>query len=198
MIRKSLALLFATAIGVVCVGLAPLSAQGAREGITVHGHWVLEVRNPDGTLVTRREFENGLNETRGHGAEWLGMLLKRTSTAGRWRVILASLNGSGPWGNGSMGQIHEAGFPVTGNTSDTLKFDPGNTLVLRGSLEALQAGTVTHVFTSNYSSLNHMTPKDCGNLLDVSGLSPTAFTETAVRNASGNPTPLPLELGQIV
>ena len=33
---------------------------GPREGIKVHGHWTIEVRNPDGTLVTRREFENAL------------------------------------------------------------------------------------------------------------------------------------------
>ncbi len=26
------------------------------EGIKVHGHWVIEVRDPDGTLVTRQEL----------------------------------------------------------------------------------------------------------------------------------------------
>jgi hypothetical protein len=37
---------------------------GPQEGIKVHGHWVIEVRNPDGTLSTRREFENGLSGSR--------------------------------------------------------------------------------------------------------------------------------------
>ncbi len=35
-------------------------AKGPHEGIAVHGHWTIEVRNPDGTVVTRREFENAL------------------------------------------------------------------------------------------------------------------------------------------
>src|SRR6267378_4379919 len=34
------------------------SKGGQKEGITVHGHWTIDVRNPDGTLVTHREFEN--------------------------------------------------------------------------------------------------------------------------------------------
>jgi hypothetical protein len=36
-------------------------AKGQHEGITVHGHWVIEVRNPNGELVTHREFENALS-----------------------------------------------------------------------------------------------------------------------------------------
>ena len=35
--------------------------KGAHEGIKVHGHWTIEVRNPDGTLAARREFENSLS-----------------------------------------------------------------------------------------------------------------------------------------
>jgi len=30
------------------------------EGVTIHGHWVIDVRNPDGTLVEHRDFENSL------------------------------------------------------------------------------------------------------------------------------------------
>jgi hypothetical protein len=40
---------------------APASpAEGPSEGITVHGQWVIEVRNPDGTVTARRDFENEL------------------------------------------------------------------------------------------------------------------------------------------
>src|SRR5271154_6454109 len=31
------------------------------EGIKVHGHWTIEVRNPDGSVATHREFENSLD-----------------------------------------------------------------------------------------------------------------------------------------
>jgi hypothetical protein len=34
---------------------------GSHEGITVHGHWTIEVRNPDGSLARRVEFENSLD-----------------------------------------------------------------------------------------------------------------------------------------
>jgi hypothetical protein len=34
--------------------------DGPHEGIKVHGHWVIDVRNPDGSLVTHHEFENAL------------------------------------------------------------------------------------------------------------------------------------------
>jgi hypothetical protein len=37
------------------------SGGGPHEGIKVHGHWTIEVRNPDGTVVTHREFENALS-----------------------------------------------------------------------------------------------------------------------------------------
>ena len=32
--------------------------QSANEGIKVHGDWVIEVRNPDGSLATRKQFTN--------------------------------------------------------------------------------------------------------------------------------------------
>jgi hypothetical protein len=36
------------------------AAKGQHEGITVHGHWVIEVKNPDGKVTARSEFENSL------------------------------------------------------------------------------------------------------------------------------------------
>ena len=36
------------------------SERPGHEGIKVHGHWVIDVRNLDGKLVTHREFENAL------------------------------------------------------------------------------------------------------------------------------------------
>jgi hypothetical protein len=56
---------------------------GPQEGIKVHGHWVIEVLNPDGTLVTRREFNNFLTTS---GAGSLVKLLSRTNSAGRWVI----------------------------------------------------------------------------------------------------------------
>lgn len=33
-------------------------AGGPHEGIKVHGHWLIDVRNPNGTLAEHRDFEN--------------------------------------------------------------------------------------------------------------------------------------------
>ena len=37
------------------------SGKGTHEGITVHGHWTIEVRNQDGSLARHVEFENSLD-----------------------------------------------------------------------------------------------------------------------------------------
>jgi hypothetical protein len=60
--------------------------DGAGEGIAVHGHWVIEVKNPDGTLVERREFENAL--VPGFGAPTLAKILSRTNSVGGWKITL--------------------------------------------------------------------------------------------------------------
>jgi hypothetical protein len=39
--------------------------RGTQEGIKVHGHWTIEVRNPDGKLVSHTEFENSLVQPTG-------------------------------------------------------------------------------------------------------------------------------------
>jgi hypothetical protein len=41
----------------------------------MHGHWVIDVRNPDGTLADHRDFENTAS---GYGQELLAVLLSAT------------------------------------------------------------------------------------------------------------------------
>ena len=60
------------------------SPGGQEEGIKVHGHWTIDVRNRDGKLVTHREFENSLQD----GRYILGPLLGRANTAGNWLVFV--------------------------------------------------------------------------------------------------------------
>lgn len=61
------------------------SRGGQHEGIKVHGHWTIEVRDADGTLVTHREFENALTSS---GGGELARYLARSSTVGQWNVGL--------------------------------------------------------------------------------------------------------------
>ena len=63
------------------------AARGTQEGIKVHGHWTIEVKNPDGKLVTHREFENSL--VYNGGALLLPALLSGTAVSGPWQITLA-------------------------------------------------------------------------------------------------------------
>jgi hypothetical protein len=38
----------------------PPAAEGMIEGLVVHGHWRIVVRNPDGSVASRHEFNNAL------------------------------------------------------------------------------------------------------------------------------------------
>jgi hypothetical protein len=42
---------------------AASGAGGPHDGIVVHGHWVIDVKNPDGSVAEHRDFENNLGNT---------------------------------------------------------------------------------------------------------------------------------------
>jgi hypothetical protein len=68
--------------------------KGLNTGITVHGWWKIDVRNPDGKLVRHVEFENNLMVGGATGDALLTGLLGRTLSAGSWAVVLIVPNGS--------------------------------------------------------------------------------------------------------
>src|SRR5271166_4250399 len=39
------------------------SSGSINQGLKMHGHWVIDVKNPDGTLVQHRDFENALESS---------------------------------------------------------------------------------------------------------------------------------------
>jgi hypothetical protein len=47
---------------------AKAPGNSTQEGIKVHGHWTIEVRNPDGKVVSHQEVENGLDPIEGADA----------------------------------------------------------------------------------------------------------------------------------
>jgi hypothetical protein len=65
--------------------------KGAHEGIKVHGHWTIEVRNPDGKLVSHTEFENALVQPQ--GAQALVDMLLGYAVPGGYEILLS--NGTG-------------------------------------------------------------------------------------------------------
>ena len=69
---------------------APNSAN--QQGIKVHGHWVLQVKNTDGTLGERREFDNSLVTSTAtsnlSGDQLLGLLLSGNGAPGDPAIAL--------------------------------------------------------------------------------------------------------------
>jgi len=69
---------------------SPAFAEGQegtpKEGIKVHGHWKIEIFNPDGTRVSVTEFENALDSS--SGASYLIQLLSGNAVHGSWGIAL--------------------------------------------------------------------------------------------------------------
>lgn len=62
------------------------------QGIKIHGHWVLEVKNPDGKIVERREFNNSLVTAGGMitGDQILAALISGNAAPGGLAVAFIS------------------------------------------------------------------------------------------------------------
>jgi len=74
---------------------APAKAGG--EGIKIHGHWKFVVHDPDGKLVSSRDFENSL-VTQGGGDFVLSMLLAGQGVAADFAIALCPQAGTiGPF-----------------------------------------------------------------------------------------------------
>lgn len=144
------------------------------EGIKVHGHWTIEVRDSDGTLVTHREFENSLQA----GGAALGAVLSRQYVPGTWVVSLISHSGglcfvSGQDGECDIGENSLAGLPnvTTGLTVGTV--GGGTSAVtgvsLNGSTNVPSAGSILEVSTLLFLCPSTMTPSACYNLGNKNG-----------------------------
>jgi hypothetical protein len=122
------------------------SRDGSHEGIKVHGHWTIEVRNPDGTVATHREFENSLSPT---GAAFLANLLNvcRLSSCSafhNWAVILGG--SPGPCAGNC---VVPEGISSVQRMTATLQ---GATFVFAGSATAVSASSsITTVATSAFN-----------------------------------------------
>lgn len=152
-----LALCAITFVSAALCGSSSILAQdperGSGEGIKVHGHWVIEVRNPDGRLAARHEFENALEST---GGSALANFIGRQNVPGLWQIVL---NGNpnpciDPSNAPHPCYIIEPFQTMTpsdiGAFFQSLSFsvNAAGQLVLRGSATARGASTLTQVSTT--------------------------------------------------
>lgn len=194
MSRKLTALLMALLAGTGPAAMARESAQGPREGIVVHGNWVLEVRNPDGTLAERRAFENGLASGGDQGADLLAQFLGRQRAIGPWAVYLINPTGTAPWSRPPYGIVKESnGLPSQPGFSRDLTLARSlGAIILTGSITATVDGAITDVATEIDTCPGAVTMLSCPDTKQG------RLTYTPVKNSSGVPTPLALLAGQIV
>jgi len=117
--------------------------RGQSEGIRVHGHWTLEIHNPDGTLASRHEFENALIPTM--GSPLLAGLLGNFYVDTTWGIYL--WGNPGPCGPVATNDPCQIGQPPLVVTLPTSSGSPSGTLELSASVTAARDSTLFNVNT---------------------------------------------------
>ena len=121
---------------------------GPSEGIKVHGHWTIDILNPDGSLVSHHEFENAFANHLG-ASTFMNGVLARTKRVGHWQVGL----GGSPacYANGAPCWIVEPGTPYEGGVLSVATPATGpnaGKFVLSGSTTAPRATQIDIVQTT--------------------------------------------------
>jgi len=153
------------------------TAEETVEGVKVHGHWTIEVRDEHGTVVEHREFENALQTL---GSEMLTKLFARQETFGDWEIRTTSAAGlevcEEPAGMATtLCYIPEPTSPKTQNNAFknlTLAVAPAFPwkLTFSGNFVAQRTGEVSGVALAQFACSSATAPDDCpGNpaIVDV-------------------------------
>jgi hypothetical protein len=139
------------------------NGSGFGEGIQVHGNWVIEVRNQDGSVAERREFENALLDS---GSHFLDLTLARTASVGEWAVNAIGAVPPCPSGCSmtEVGGTHNWGFISTFATLQRSTQQMPNQFVLQGNFDATNNGSISQVETRTcYSIPPNLNPGACNN-----------------------------------
>ena len=140
----------AVALVVLLLGGTNAFAQekAGGDGIMVHGHWTIDVKNPDGSLVSHNEFENALtadgaaamSQVLGHADSSVGWAIQFNTALGPFYIVEPALAVAG---SPFAGTHTSANLIVTAPTSG-----PGyGQLVLAGSTQAPGAYSIPAVGT---------------------------------------------------
>jgi hypothetical protein len=152
------------------------ATDAEQEGVRVHGAWTITVRNPDGSLDTRRASENSFENPQA-----LSNFLARDRTVGYWWIEAESgSNSENPCetsdGTPSKCRITEASstnfnwvFPGL-DVSAPDSGDNANSVVVQGSFTAQKDGQVEFVRTHLGDCDPSTAPGNCNNT------SPSPFT----------------------
>lgn len=153
---------------------------GPSEALKVHGHWTIEVRNPDSTVADHREFENAL--VIGEGDGLLAFSLVRALTIGGWQVQVTGLtlqicqDGSANPTDCFIVESTDAQAAGNGIFKNLSATSPSaGTVRLSGNVIAQRDGQIDRVASINLYCPPSTLPNNCLG----SGLAtPTTFTST--------------------
>jgi hypothetical protein len=192
-------------------------ASAINQGVKMHGHWIIDVKNPDGSLAEHRDFENSL-ESNAQGL--LIGLLSGYMTPGDYMIVLGPTSGNGACfatyyqfcgivrslatypGLGYCAYYYcGAGLTYTYNFGTD--FQGPFSMVLAGSITANQTGTIGQVYsllstcanigfssTVNPSTIETSSPASC-----VTQTSPSPWYGPL---SSASITPVSVTSGQII
>jgi hypothetical protein len=143
--------------------------KGAAEGIKVHGHWTIEVRDPDGKVATHREFENKLSPTLGSGGAVLIselMLGQISASPSGFEIALLNSNNSFHWELLPAYLVASPPIPDTGviNVTPSTSGNPPvatGAFTLSGSVVNASQGTLSAVATEFFSCPSTVSPSSC-------------------------------------
>ena len=187
---------------------AATPGKPGHEGIKVQGHWVLQVKNADGTLGERREFENSLAD----GGRFLVTVLAGSFVPGDYAIDLSGtacsgcyiINSTWPANNGfTQGAPTSATLLTTYNS--TIIGGSVNSIVLAGFIPPPNSGLISQVavlYSACISNVNNVTPSTITPEACATGpaqqIASGYFTSTTLTGTNGSPAALPVNAGQIV
>jgi hypothetical protein len=176
--------------------------------IKVRGHWLIDVRERDGTLVAQREFDNALTPA---APGYIARTLTRTNSLSLWEVEIGSSGGNGPCAGRSFSVIsgNSSCFIVDSSIGSFVAFvgtaafatgttavggPGGSQMILTGNFTVATAGQINRVATRMNS---------CDSLLfSVASCRITApgdvFTSHDLTAAQGPGAPLAVDAGQVI
>jgi hypothetical protein len=130
---------------------------GVHQGLKLHGHWTITIKNPDGTVTSHNEFENSLT---GGGPSAILSLIAGQATPSDLMIGFSDVGGTPPCVStqGVCGIVRiltdepadsncQVFYCVTGLTTTLNINSTPPTLTYAGSFTATQAGAINTVAT---------------------------------------------------
>jgi len=182
-------LLTALLVVALVLSLMPAGASaGPDESIRVSGHWVIEVRDPDGTPVARREFHNELATL---GPNTLAALMTSANSPGPLSVFISCTSnccpGSGGGQTAQSCRITEPRAPAAVASRNLTVTRNVGSFELRGSVVLTSNTTISGVSTQVVTCGRTVAPQTCNSLGAGTSLTSTVLS-----------SPMPVVAGQQV